>query len=211
MEDMVPEDKLRACANCARAKTKCIRPDNDTGTCQRLVLEQKLDNIMALLTRDGEKPPGKDRVTERVPFPSQAPASVTHPPTPDHPQAQTLYRTLSTSSSPRPICIFPGFEISLSDADQILQEYRTTMLPEFPFVPVSPGSFSDMANERPFLAKVIIYVCRPPPGSLVEFENWFRQHVSHEAVVLVNKSLELVQAILVFLAWYDATIFLSLV
>lgn len=175
------------------------------------VLEQKLDSVMALLTRDGGKEPGRGRLTEHVPCSIEVPATATkQTSSPDHSQTQTSSQTHSTNCSLRSICITPGFEVSFSDAEEILQQYRNTMLPEFPFVPIPPGSFGDIAKEKPFLTKVILYVCRPPPGSLVEFENWFRQHVSHEVVVLMNKSLELVQAILVFLAWYDTTIRLSL-
>lgn len=171
---------------------------------------------MALLTRDGESEhaSGRGRLIEHVPSAIEAPAPATtrnQSSSPDHSQTQTSNRAHSASDSLRSICITPGFEVSFSDADEILQEYRTTMLPEFPFVPVPPGSFCDIAKEKPFLTKVILYVCRPPPGSLTEFDNWFRQHISHEVVISTNKSLELVQAILVFLAWYDPTIRLSLV
>lgn len=96
----------------------------------------------------------------------------------------------------------PGSEISSSEADEVLQEYMASMLPEFPFVPLSSTSSFDMLKENPLLLRVILWVCRPPkPEVSSVFESWFRQHIANEVVVLMNKNLELVQAILVFLAW----------
>ena len=78
----------------------------------------------------------------------------------------------------------------------------TTMVPEFPFVPLSTKNSSSMLKDKPLLLKTILWVCRPPPPEVsAVFESWFRQHVANEAVVLMHKELELVQAILVFLAW----------
>lgn len=78
----------------------------------------------------------------------------------------------------------------------------TTMLPEFPFVPLSPTNSSELIKEKPLLLNTIPWVCRPPtPEASAAFESWFRQHIASQTVVLMNKDLELVHAILVFLAW----------
>ncbi|KAJ5676169.1 hypothetical protein N7462_009066 [Penicillium macrosclerotiorum] len=61
-----------------------------------------------------------------------------------------------------------------------------------------------MLKETPLLLKTILWVCK---SSLLytnkSFEIWFRRHIAHRVVVLMDKNLELLQAILVFLAWKD--------
>lgn len=101
----------------------------------------------------------------------------------------------------------PGYAITFSEADEILQEYTATMIHQFPFVPLQSHSACDMYKNIPFLLKTILCVCRPADsGHPAAFEHWFRQHVANEAVALMNKNLELVQSCLIFLAWYVSTI-----
>ncbi|KAM6523284.1 hypothetical protein FSOLCH5_003903 [Fusarium solani] len=80
----------------------------------------------------------------------------------------------------------------------------TEMLPQFPFVPLPSIDAYDLYKRKPLLLKTILWVCRPPgPEAYAAFEDWFRQHVAYQTVVLMNKSLEIVQALLVFFAWYE--------
>lgn len=156
------------------------------------MLEKKLDDIMALLTRERE-----------CTFPSKGDAPTTRQASyQDRPLAASSNQSAGTGLYNASIAIVPGFEVSFPEADQILQEYMTTMVPEFPFVPLSTKNSSSMLKDKPLLLKTILWVCRPPPPEVsAVFESWFRQHVANETVVLMHKDLELVQAILVFLAW----------
>ena len=98
------------------------------------------------------------------------------------------------------ILIHPGFQVS--EADNVLSDYMVNMTPEFPFVPLRSGTSSWMLKKTPLLTKTILGVCRPPaPDVSAAFENWLRKTIAHETVVLGNKNIELVQSILVFLAW----------
>ena len=109
----------------------------------------------------------------------------------------------ATSSPSRSILIVPGFQVSFLEASQVLEEYRSTMLAEFPFVPLPSHNVCRMYQEKPFLVKTILWTCRPPaPEASAAFETWFREHIAHQTISLMNKNLELVQALLVFLAWY---------
>lgn len=100
------------------------------------------------------------------------------------------------------ISIVSGIEITFLEADQVLQEYMTTMLPQFPFVPLPCHSAYDMFKDKPLLLETKLWVCRhPEPEACAAFERCLRQHIAHQTVVLGNHSLELVQTILVFLAW----------
>ena len=147
---------------------------------------------MTLLTRERE-----------CTFPSKGDAPTTRQASyQDRPLAASSNQSAGTGAYNASIAIVPGFEVSFPEADQILQEYMTTMVPEFPFVPLSTKNSSSMLKDKPLLLKTILWVCRPPPPEVsAVFESWFRQHVANETVVLMHKDLELVQAILVFLAW----------
>ncbi|KAL5607087.1 hypothetical protein FOBRF1_007584 [Fusarium oxysporum] len=219
--------KPRACINCSRAKAKCVWPSSDDAdevhTCQRCfnnslecstlhpgvkrkrgkatqakVIEQKLDNIMSLLSQR-DPPAHTNRPLPTNSFtPTATPASnqLDHQSDPSVP----------TQGQPRAeaISIVPGFQVSFSEADQALQEYMTDMVPQFPFVPLPGNTTYNLYKEKPLLLKTILWVCRPPgPAPSAAFERWFREHIAHETVVLGNKSLEVLQALLVFFAWSD--------
>ncbi|CAI7637649.1 unnamed protein product [Penicillium bialowiezense] len=223
-------EKLRACTNCSRAKAKCVQVDNDNDTCQRClknnttcaksdavatkrrgkatharVLERKLDDIMTLLTREREQEATirSPQMLERLTFSNESPAGTSMQSScQNQPSVPPSTQSTGIVPSESSISIVPGFDVSFLEADQVLQEYMNTMLPEFPFVPLSFKSSSDMLKEQPLLLKTIIWVCRPPPPEIsAAFENWFRQHIANQTVVSMNKNIELVQAILVFLAW----------
>ncbi|KAI1655964.1 hypothetical protein F4813DRAFT_365923 [Daldinia decipiens] len=110
------------------------------------------------------------------------------------------------SSVPKPpeeYIDFPaGFRVSVVEADQVLFEYRTTMQPSFPYVNLPPWSAREMLQDRPLLLKAIIYVCRPQPWPVkCEIEKWFREYFALHVVVQEERSLELLQAILIYIAW----------
>lgn len=158
---------------------------------------------MAFLARERERTSRSERPIERPTFPSEGTTPTTTQAFYQHqPPAESPNQSTGIGASHGLIFIVPGFEISFAEADQVLQEYMTTMVPEFPFVPLSSEKSSDMFKDKPLLLKTILWVCRPPPPEASSaFENWFRQHIANQTVVLMNKDLELVQAILVFLAW----------
>ena len=168
------------------------------------VLERKLDDIMTLLTREREQA-SMTCSPQTLEPPTFIDESLAGTPTQSGqnqgpvPLSTQSTRTVSSEDS---ISIVPGFDVSFLEADQVLQKYMTTMLPEFPFVPLPFKSSSDMLKERPLLLKTIIWVCRPPPPEAsAAFESWFRQHIADQTVVLMNKNIELVQAIPLFIVW----------
>ena len=102
------------------------------------------------------------------------------------------------------ITIVPGFEVTLLEADDALQQYIIEMVPQFPFVPLINSSAHDMYKDRPLLLRTIMWACRPPqPHTTAAFETWFRQCIAHETVVLGDHRPEILQALLVFFAWYE--------
>lgn len=155
---------------------------------------------MALLSRERNQP-----IEPPFSLPSNGfTPSVVQAPHQDITSAPSLHSPTSYSQQDAFINIVPGFHVSFVEAGQVLQEYMTEMLPQFPFVPLSSVDAHDLYKRKPLLLKTILWVCRPPaPEAYAAFENWFRQHVAYQTVVLMNKSLEIVQALLVFFAWYE--------
>ncbi|VUC29242.1 unnamed protein product [Clonostachys rosea] len=139
--------------------------------------------------------------------------TVGHPPSTQQHPTHTLNQTplpdltlqsfpLSTRPQRQSVQIVPGFQVSWIEANQALQDFRSNMLPQFPFVAVPLCTASDLCKHKPLLLKVILWAIRPPgTQAAAAFETWFRQHIAQQTVVLMVKNLELVQAILVFLAW----------
>lgn len=170
------------------------------------VIEKKLDDIVTLLNRYGERAAPAERSTEHSPFSkednSDTPATTqaSDQACPSVPSIEPLKVSLPPRSGS--ISIVPGFDITFLEADQVLREYVTSMLPQFPFVPLPCHNAYDMFKDKPVLLKTILWVCRPPESDAhAAFERWLRQHIAYQTVALANQSLELVQTILVFLAW----------
>lgn len=117
---------------------------------------------MTLLTRERERAPRSERPIDSPTSPSEIVAPTTiRASYQDKPPAASSEQSAETSSFNGSIFIVPGFEISFSEANQVLQEYMATMIPEFPFVPLPSKNSSDMLKDKPLLLKVILWVCRP--------------------------------------------------
>lgn len=117
---------------------------------------------------------------------------------------QTPWPSLSCQSvdSHYWIDIAPGLRNTATEADQALKEYTEDFVPRFPFVPIPFGRAYDMYKQQPLLLKAILLTCRHQSfRSRTTGDRWFRETISHHVVVLGEKRLELLQAILIFIAW----------
>ncbi len=101
------------------------------------------------------------------------------------------------------ITIIPGYHMPLDEVDQILRQYSAEMVPQFPFVPLPEGSSRELCGNHPLLLRTVLWACRPTGSDfLTAFELWFREQLAVRTVVRMEKNLEILQALLVFLAWY---------
>lgn len=120
-------------------------------------------------------------------------------------QSPTIYNEPHRQShrgSEQSIDIVVDFSVTLLEADQILHEYTSSMLPNFPFVPITSHRAQDMYREQPLLLKAIISSCRPQMGSVrTSVDQWFREYFAYHVAVLNECRLELLQAMLVYVAW----------
>lgn len=99
--------------------------------------------------------------------------------------------------------IVRGFRVSLLEADRALNLFRSIYSPYFPFVviPVMRTAL-DLYDSSPFLFRTIIAVTTPQsPATQADFKLWFREYVAQHMVVNNEKRLEVLQAILIYLAW----------
>ncbi|KAH8660104.1 hypothetical protein BX600DRAFT_467243 [Xylariales sp. PMI_506] len=217
------EDEL--CQRCTKLQLSCTStppgPRKPRGKSTRVTnLEQKVNDLMNMLStappQQQASPasvstPASDQQPQQ---PQQQPAldqppsfvvawsqDIPHPP-PSH------FSQSSVSDKHEYIEFVAGFRVSFAEADRILHEYLTDLLPTFPFVPITHCSARDLYDEKPLLLKTIIYSCRPQPPSVQSaIDRWYREYFAYHIVVLNERRLELLQSILVFVAWRDVHFF----
>ena len=102
--------------------------------------------------------------------------------------------------------IVPGLSVTLHEAEQALDVYREVYSPKFPFVPIHPQiSAAELYEKQPFLFRMVIQTVVPQTWQIQDAAKlWFREHIARHVVIRAERSLELLQGILLFLAWYSA-------
>ena len=99
--------------------------------------------------------------------------------------------------------IIPGFRMTFYEADRALNIYRSLYAPYFPFVtvPVMATAY-DLCEKTPFLFRTIVSVAAPQaPNTQSDFKEWFRRYIAEHVVVNNERRLEILQALLVHMAW----------
>ncbi|KAK1845541.1 fungal transcriptional regulatory protein [Colletotrichum chrysophilum] len=202
-------EERRACTNCSRSKAKCVWPSAADGSephiCQRCssnglecsrsepqakrkrgkathakVLERKLDDIMLLLNRERDLSAQNSQASDSQSSPLVGLAS--HSQGEEDPNVSFNTPPTIIDPSTEAITIIPGYQVTLQEAELIFQIYTSDFVPQFPFVPLPNDKARDLS---------------------VGFERWFRQYVAYRVVVLLEKNLEILQALLVYFAWND--------
>ncbi|XEV05307.1 hypothetical protein FSHL1_010594 [Fusarium sambucinum] len=227
------QHKTRACMNCAKLKMKCQWPNSGSGrpekACSRCLrmklecqvpevtqrrkrgkstrvaqLEKKIDGIVSLLAANQR---------------NLTPLTPESPKEPTQPRSQSM---ASLSISPRSLdmipCgsdippnfapnaeLFPGFRVSHQQAAERLALYKRDYVPHFPFVPLSGIMTShELYIESSLLFWTILAVVSPLEDKVqMEFKSWFRRYLAEHVVVRQEKSIDILQAILIYLGWND--------
>lgn len=111
---------------------------------------------------------------------------------------------MALASQPPPIpCEPTELDAEDRDVDIRLHHYQAHLAPQFPFVVIPSGAtVGQMRKEKPFLLRVIVTVAsiqdlvhRKALGEEV------LKDIAHRLLVQGEKSLDLLQGILVFAAW----------
>ncbi|KAI3397511.1 hypothetical protein diail_10723 [Diaporthe ilicicola] len=98
-----------------------------------------------------------------------------------------------------------GFRMTFYEADRALNLYRSLYAPYFPFItiPVMATAY-DLYKKTPLLFRTIVSVAAPQtPTTQADFKVWFRHYIAEHVVVNMERRLELLQALLVHVAWGD--------
>ncbi|KAM0250135.1 hypothetical protein ACHAP5_002452 [Fusarium lateritium] len=180
-------------------------------------LEKKIDGIVSLLAanqRNGLSPltPESPQETQPQTHHHQQPHSHSH----SHNEAPLINSAVTIpldviTHSDIPVHfsgtleLFPGFRITHQHAADCLTIYRRDYVPNFPFVPVPEHMTShELFVESSLLFWTILAVVSPLEDKVqMEFKLWFRKHLAEHLVVRQEKSVDILQAILIYLAWND--------
>ncbi|KAF4345015.1 cercosporin resistance [Fusarium beomiforme] len=203
----------KTCSRCLRMKLDCRIPEitqrRKRGKSTRVAqLEKKIDGIVSLLSANQRK--GLSPLTPESPQDSHS-----------HPQCSTHTHTQETPFTTNhdrinqipddsirfstDVELFPGFRVSQIEASERLDVYRRDYVPHFPFVPV-PTSMcaSELYVESRLLFWTILAVVSPLGEKVqMEFKAWFRRYLAEHIVVRQEKTIDLLQAMLIYLAWND--------
>lgn len=106
-------------------------------------------------------------------------------------------------SAAHDIEIIPGFKISVDKGDELLDLYRNEYSDQFPFVPIPDDLGAiDLAEQRPFLFRTIVQLTSPQTPVLQRsLSRWFRIYIAEHVIVDQEKSVQLLQGKLVYIAW----------
>ncbi|KAM0440669.1 hypothetical protein ACHAQK_005643 [Fusarium lateritium] len=180
-------------------------------------LEKKIDGIVSLLAanqRNGLSPltPESPQETQPQTHHHQQPHSHAH----SHNEAPSINSAVTIpldviTHSDIPVHfsgtleLFPGFRITHQHAADCLNIYRRDYVPNFPFVPVPEHMTShELFVESSLLFWTILAVVSPLEDKVqMEFKLWFRKYLAEHLVVRQEKSVDILQAILIYLAWND--------
>lgn len=170
-------------------------------------MEKKLDGIVSLLAASQQM-----QVKGPSPLTPESPEAVQIPqPVPEKPPSPflALNETVDgrggddATNDSAELELLPGFRITHEQGDKYLDVYRRDFLPVFPFV-----SLPDYVTSRELYAHsevlfwTIMAVAHPLPREVqTETKTWFRKYLAEHVVVLQERNLHMLQAILIHLAW----------
>ena len=111
----------------------------------------------------------------------------------------------ATPAEQAQIDIAPGIKLSYYDGDAVLSEYRRSYVPHFPFVPI-PTSMPTyhFVRNYPLLFRVIVLAVYPPSADAAvhaEARRLLREEIAQRVVARGEASVELLQSILLYVAW----------
>lgn len=118
-----------------------------------------------------------------------------------HPPFSTTYQLPSVGFGQLQDVITKGL-VTFEDAEDGLEFFRT-QAHRFPFVIVSPQTTLDtLRREKPFLFLAILtFATQTRPKLQAELELELRESLSKRVIVNMEKSLDILQGLLVYLAW----------
>ncbi|KAK5023578.1 hypothetical protein LTS07_009086 [Exophiala sideris] len=98
-----------------------------------------------------------------------------------------------------------------SEANAMLEIYRSEMQPLFPFVVTSPDiTYTELRQEKPlFVLAIMMVSCRHDQSRQIAIARKLRELISYTMLVKGERSLDILQCLLVYLSWYQIHVDLS--
>jgi hypothetical protein len=174
-------------------------------------MEQKLDGIFAMLS--ARNPLGEDMKLPDAPYPTPSAASDATDsvivPQPQNSTSNVQPLTLMTPLSSlwlkfdEPQDIIGKGIITYDKAEALLRSYGTHA-PNFPFIVLSPTvSLDSLRLEKPFLLLSILTMASTSNQVLQDLlEAELRENLGRKVIFNSEKSLDLLQGLLIYLTWY---------
>ncbi|KAM0160155.1 hypothetical protein ACHAQE_004770 [Botrytis cinerea] len=206
----------RSCEACRTSKGRCLPSEDDPTRCAKRVaeMEQKLDGILNLLAAKSQAEPQPNSSSAPVSPPENMPLDLSEMfelsfpllplenTTPRPFQQMTLPTTSDVGYGGLHDVISKGI-VSTKEAEDALKEFASRAS-AFPFVLLPPrSSLESLRHERPILLLAILANTSQsniPVQHLLETE--LRETIASRTIMHGEKSIDLLQGILLYLAWY---------
>ena len=178
-------------------------------------VEKKLDGIYALLSSKspptGEAPSlgsGSGSVTNDTP--QDSPGGPTsnfmniRMPDSDLLQQQCIGGEQQAPDPPHPDVVDQGI-FTVEEVEQLIRVFRLEGL-SFPFIQIPPDiSVETMRKERPMLLlAVMAFALQRSPPLQDHMEACFREELSRRVIIRGEQSMDVLQGLIVYLAWYSS-------
>ncbi|KAH8432703.1 transcription factor domain-containing protein [Aspergillus melleus] len=206
----------QACLNCARAKSKCVMSGIGSRGCDRCrrlqkdccpaprlrkrkapskteLLEQKVDDLMALLKPSEPLPQLPQQGSERFPaYPS--PLSFT--------RANEEDLSNASGSAPESPSSSVVPDLTPDEEEEVLRAFRTEKLPWMPIMHISENTRPiDLKTESPFVWLCITAIQNRCTSHTRILCDRAREEAGRRMMLECEKSLDLLQGALIYLAW----------
>ncbi|TGO38438.1 hypothetical protein BHYA_0075g00410 [Botrytis hyacinthi] len=215
------KDDPTRCAKCSKSKKKCVfletkpRPKKMRSSRVRVAeMEQKLDGILNLLAAKSQAEsqpnsiPTPESPPENMPLDLSGMFELSFPLLPLDNTSSKPFQHMSLSTPPN--LSYGGLNdvisrciVSTKQAEEALKEFASRAS-AFPFVLIPPeASLESLRHERPILLLgILASTCQNniPVQHLLESE--LRETISSRTIIHGEKSIDLLQGILLYLAWY---------
>ncbi|KAK6223103.1 hypothetical protein QIS74_03948 [Colletotrichum tabaci] len=139
--------------------------------------------------------PGLDRSSATQATPSGV--------SPDTTQNRNTPPGVGARQTDKTFYLVPDFSLSVEKAEEYLNIYRTRMVPNFPFVPIPPSTTAaELHDKKRFLFWCIMQAVVPQTAAVQKaVDDWVRRHAAMHVIVLKDNSIELLQGLVVYVAW----------
>ncbi|TEY46934.1 hypothetical protein BOTCAL_0310g00010 [Botryotinia calthae] len=206
----------RSCEACRTSKGRCLPSKDDPTRCAKRVaeMEQKLDGILNLLAAKSQAEPQSNSTSAPVSPPEDMPLDLSEmfelsfPLLPMENTSPKPFQQISLPAPPNVGCdglhdVISRCIVSTKEAEDALKEFASRAS-AFPFVLLPPRiSLESLRHERPILLLAVLASTSQsniPVQHLLESE--LRETIGSRTIMHGEKSIDLLQGILLYLTWY---------